>query len=484
VSALGASDQGSRCLPRVFDPGIQPPDYPRHRSRSTAGELADLSVNASDQQSERAAVADSRPGVVNQSWQRLSGPSGRTLATSLLGQGFTLITGIVAARALGVEGRGDLALLWITPLALVTIGGIGLPQATAYFTARAETKEGQRATVYTALGIAGPVTIGLTLAYLVGAVALTADHSELRTTALVNTPLVSLILFQSVGVFSLQGMQDFDLFNITRILPVALYAGGALMLFLLGQATLLGLVIVSLSAFFISASFTWRTVWTRMGGVSSARMSRRKLLSFGLRGVLGDVNPVEDTRLDQLIVGFLVDPRALGLYVSAASFSNLPTFIATSLGFVAMPRVASAKAHEAQWAQAARTTAVAATLIALTVGLLELLLPLLIELFFGKDFLGAVPIGRILLVAGAALAMKRLFTSLLRGFGRPGYGSLAELANLLGFLGTLGLVAALGDLTAQTVALAVLAGAGISSLFLATALIRIRVRRLDTGLDR
>jgi O-antigen/teichoic acid export membrane protein len=424
-----------------------------------------------------------RAGLHLYAWSRLSGPSGRTLATSLMGQAFTLATGIVAARALGVEGRGDLALLWITSLALVTIGGIGLPQATAFFTAKAGTKRDQRAVISTARTTAMPIAFGLTLIYLAGVLVLTAEGSDLRTAGLVNTPLVALILFQSLGVTSLQGLQDFDLFNVTRILPVALYAGAALLLLALGQATLLSLVIASLISFAVATLLTWRKVRLRLEGIGSDRMPRRRLLSFGFRGVLGDMNPVEDTRLDQLIVGFLIDPRALGLYVSAASFMNLPTFIASSLGSVAMPRVAGASEQEAQWKQIRRTTIITFLLIALVLGTLELLLPILIELFFGRDFLGAVPIGRILVVAGAALAMKRLLTSLAKGLGRPGYGSLGEIVNLVGFLGTLGAVALIGDLTAQTVALSVLAGASAGLLFLGIALLRVRLLRLDTDSD-
>lgn len=419
-----------------------------------------------------------------QAWKRISGPSGRTLATSLMLQVFTLATGTVAARALGVEGRGDLALLWIIPLALVTIGGIGLPQATAYFTARAATKDVQKAVIRTASAAAAPISLGLTLLYLAGVLVFTTDGSELRTAALVNTPLVTLILFLVIGVTSLQGLQDFELFNIVRALPFALYASGAILLFALGRATLVGLVVASVSGFAVATIFTWYKLRARLNGLGSGRVPRKQLFSFGVRGVLGDANLMEEARLDQLIVGFLIDPRALGLYVSAASFMNLPSLVASSLGSVAMPRIAAASAREAQWAQVRRTTVITALLIALIVGTLEILLPTLIELFFGRDFLGAVPIGRILLLAGAALAMKRLLTSLARGLGRPGYGSLAELINLSGFLGTLGVTALLGDLTAQTVALSVLMGASASFLFLGIALLRVRILHLDTGLNR
>jgi hypothetical protein len=39
-------------------------------------------------------------------------------------------------KSAGVEGRGSLALLWLVPLAIVLLGGIGIPQATTYYVAR------------------------------------------------------------------------------------------------------------------------------------------------------------------------------------------------------------------------------------------------------------------------------------------------------------------------------------------------------------
>ena len=65
------------------------------------------------------------------------------------------------------------------------------------------------------------------------------------------------------------------------------------------------------------------------------------LLRFGIRGWLGTATPSEALRLDQVIVGLLLSPSALGLYVVGGSFSNLPRFIAQSVGLVAYPRIAA-----------------------------------------------------------------------------------------------------------------------------------------------
>ena len=60
------------------------------------------------------------------------GPSTLTLGVTMFTQGLLVISGIIVARALGVDGRGSLAFLWLVPLAIVLLGGIGIPQATTY----------------------------------------------------------------------------------------------------------------------------------------------------------------------------------------------------------------------------------------------------------------------------------------------------------------------------------------------------------------
>ena len=59
-----------------------------------------------------------------------------SVMTGLGGQAVLIISGILAARILGVEGRGYLALLIIFPVVLCQLGGLGLPQAVTYYTAR------------------------------------------------------------------------------------------------------------------------------------------------------------------------------------------------------------------------------------------------------------------------------------------------------------------------------------------------------------
>src|SRR5579864_1427402 len=71
-------------------------------------------------------------------WLRpaLSQAMAGSLSATVIGQASTAGSGILAARMLGVQGRGYLALLILWPSILVGIGGAGLPAAVAYFVAQ------------------------------------------------------------------------------------------------------------------------------------------------------------------------------------------------------------------------------------------------------------------------------------------------------------------------------------------------------------
>lgn len=56
-----------------------------------------------------------------------------SVLTGAWGQIAVAVTGPVVARLLGVENRGELALLLLVPIAICQLGSLGLPQAISYF---------------------------------------------------------------------------------------------------------------------------------------------------------------------------------------------------------------------------------------------------------------------------------------------------------------------------------------------------------------
>ena len=134
--------------------------------------------------------------------------------------------------------------------------------------------------------------------------------------------------------------------------------------------------------------------------------------------------------MDQAVVGLFLAPAALGLYVSAAAFTNLPKFVAQSIGMVAYPKIAAEPDDRRRRAVMRRFTLVAAGVCsAAVVALLIIVVSRLLPFFFGHEFDGAVGVARVLLVGGLFIGMRRVLSDGARGIGRPGAGTMAEVVS-------------------------------------------------------
>jgi O-antigen/teichoic acid export membrane protein len=409
---------------------------------------------------------------------RLRGPSAQTLGASLLGQAFIVVSGVLAARALGVEGRGTLAILWLLPVTIALIGGLGIPQATTFYVAR-EADNAARV-VRVSIGVSLFLAALLSAGYLTGLLLFAHEEAFNAIEAGLSIALVPLFLAQNLATATLLGMKRYTAFNVSRVVPVVLYASGVLVLFLTDQATLTGILAVCVASWGLAATGTWFLVGQNLPDARRPpEVTRPEIVGFGVRGVIGTVSPVDDVRIDQLFVGFLLDARALGLYVAAVAFCNLPRFVAQSIGSVNYPRVAGAPDPGAAWTTTLRAAKIGLLTIALTVAALLLLIPFLLPLLFGEEFQDAVDIAYLLLPAAYFLSVHRLLTELARGLGHPGYGSITELVNLAVFLGSLLVFAS--PASATGIATSVLAGGISSAALLSFLLLRLRKKQLVEG---
>ena len=400
------------------------------------------------------------------------GPSALTLATTLASQGLLVISGIVVARALGVEGRGTLALLWLVPLSIVLLGGIGIPQATTYFVARE--KSNPAGVIGTSVRLTGVIAAVLVLAYATGLFLFGDIGGEYSgTDALLSISLIIPFLGLNLGIATLLGMKRYLDFNLSRFAAPFFYAAGAAILLAIGQATLTAVLAIALGSFSLAAVFSWFLVLKRIESTGrSTDADARAIAGFGIRGVVGSTSTITDVRADQLLVGLLMDSRALGIYVVAIAFSNLPRFVAQSIGSVAFPRIASAESEALRWATAIRAARIGVLAIAAFVAALLIALPTLVPLLFGDDFSDAIGVGRILLVGAFFLATHRLLSELARGLGHPGYGSITEVVN--GVVFGLGVLVFATPASEDGIALAVVAGGVASTALLSWFLIRLR----------
>lgn len=369
--------------------------------------------------------------------RRLTG----SVATGFGSQAILVVSGVVIARALGPTNRGYYALLTLVPMILAELGNCGLPVATTYELARGVALASVARRLLRAAAVQAVVLAAVSTGVL--AFVMRHDPSPVRRGIFVMIAVVPATLCQRYGLSILQGQQRFREFNWLRIAPAL---GNSLVLVAYMIATppgLLGVATIyvgttSMAAVATAAAVVYGRVPDRPDGMRPA--SLRHMLRFGLAGYLGSVSPLETFRLDQAAIGIFLPAKTLGIYVVAISFTNLPRFIAQSIGMVAYPDIAGLAPPRRSRA-ALRYVALAIAVSGATVAVLEVAVGRVLPVFFGASFAPAVEPSRILLVSALFLGVRRVLGDCARGAGRPGIGTLAEFTSWIVLVASLAVLA-------------------------------------------
>lgn len=360
------------------------------------------------------------------------GPATRNAAVTVVGgvaaQIPILVSGIVVARALGVEDRGHLAFLWVVALVLAFLAAAGIPLAVTYWTARepARTRSLARLVLRVGLIQAGVATLvqAAVLWVTVG-----GEDASVREAALVSLVALPAMIAVMHTMAFLQGLSRFTAWTAVRLLPPFVYTGAVLALAAAGSANLLPVTAVWVASWIVAAFVAVRLVARALPAGEEPGPPFSELQRFGARGFLGTASPSDTLQLDQILVALFLSPRALGLYVVALAFTNLPRLVAQSIGFVAYPHVARQadprEARRAMWCWAAVALAAASAIVIV----LEVTAGPLVRLLFGDVFGPAIHLTRLVLVAAVLVGVRRVLADGARGAGRPGLGTIAEVAS-------------------------------------------------------
>jgi O-antigen/teichoic acid export membrane protein len=355
-----------------------------------------------------------------------------SIATGVIGQATLVISGVVVARALGPEHRGVLALVFVLSALAAQVGSLGVPVSVTYWIAALETNP---KALLQSLGRFRRVQL---LAVLTSQAALIVAVLEPKSpggflwVGFASLAATAAALIQMYGLAVLQGLRRFGAFNVLRSLNAALYLLGVVALWVVDKATLTPVALVFIAASVASAAATSLVV-ARLGPVGGAsdEVPARRLVSFGVRSLVGSSPPVETFRLDQLLVGLVLSPIALGYYVVALAFTNLTRFVAQSIGAVTYPGVAATADRSMRARLIRRDFGLAAVVCGGITLALVVLIPTLLPFFFGSDFEPATMPAQILLVATFFAALRRILIDGTRGSGWPLWGAAAEASTLL-----------------------------------------------------
>jgi len=389
---------------------------------------------------------------------RVGGPIAGSFLTTGTIQLIQVVIGVILARLLGPEDRGELAAVILWPTLMTTIGSLGLAQAVTYFAARNVRLE---KLIGTTLVLVAAVSVGLiAIGLLVIPLALGGHGSSV-----VDTARVFLIFFVPLNLVAvtmnsiLNGIQRFRWFQAIRLILilVTLFTLAAFAIF---EDLSIGYAATAYLAGFLVAAVIALAVLLRTtgGSVGFERSLVKDLLGYGVRAQFSTSLWSLNERADQLVISIFLSATSLGIYVVAVTMTSLTTLVGFSFGLVAVPLIARLDDF-AEKQRVARlvlgATLVASTAVSVPIFVLE---PWLIDLLFGEEFSEAAGIGRVLLVAGIVFALNRVFEAVLQALGRPLDASIGEglalavtaggLVALLPLLGIMG--AAITSLVAYT----------------------------------
>lgn len=340
------------------------------------------------------------------------------------------VTGTVAARLLGPQGRGELAAIQTWPSFIATIAMLGLPEALVYYCARDPARAGRYLGSAVSIGLLASLPFML-LGYLAMPFLLSAQSAEVVRAARGYLLIVPVFALVGIPYHPLRGLNRFVAWNALRLL-----APLAWLVVLLG-ALIAGPASPERLAFSYLALLALLFVPVALVVVRHVRGPFRPdvrdwgpLLRYGLPAVASTLPQMLNYRLDQLLMMAFLPAQALGLYVVAVAWGGMVQPLVGALGTALFPHVASG-ANPAERVRRFLQGSRLALLLSLgSAGVMLVLTPWALPFLFGRSFGPAVPAALVLVLASAIAAFNGVMEDGLRGLGRPSAVLWAELGGV------------------------------------------------------
>lgn len=392
---------------------------------------------------------------------RVSGSHARHVALSILGNGFppiaVLVTAPILARALDVDGRGDLAAATAPFMLAVAIATLGLPDAVTNVLAR---RSYLRRVTWLALvsSLLGTGMLSVVIVWLASPILTQGGSSGLATLMTIATVATIPGLLVALLRGTAAGLHMWGVVATERVLNGSLRIAGIVGFALAGQLTLFTATLVTVLGPVLAGFAYVRLIGAKPSLARSSRpTSSRRTFAYGTKAWLGSVAGVLLMRIDQLLILPLGGAAQLGLYAVAVNVSEVPLIINSATREVMFSSDA-AQRDNARAGLAARATFIACLLCAIVV-----LAPIgwWLPLVFGVEFSGAIPIALVAALAVVVGVPGSIAGATLSARGRPELRSYSILvACALNVVLLFVLVPPLGGVGA---ALATLAGNVVSS---------------------
>lgn len=368
----------------------------------------------------------------------------------------TVLTTVITARMLGVEGRGVLAAALFWPGFLSSLINLGLPNSLIY-----HTKKGGKDNIQTYLLYS--VFIQFPASVVVGGIAWWQLPAWMA-----KYPPVIIELSQSLIVFHIflllatnlllavfQSLDKFKIYNLIRFSVPTFNIIGLVLLWQLGKLTVYSAILNNFLVSFLVTVWAiylmireikdkWKWEWKNSLLVPFTR--------YGLRVFILELLGVLSGQLDKIIIITLLTPREFGLYSVAFTLSRVFNVLQTAVSNVIFPKVTGLDQSDIV-TKVSRGFRISMIIMGMIIIPFILLGPFLIQLFLGKNFISSSFIFYLLswecVIGGGSWILAQAFNAL----GRPGLIVIRQAIALIVTVGLFFILAPIWGLIGISIAL-------------------------------
>jgi O-antigen/teichoic acid export membrane protein len=355
----------------------------------------------------------------------------RSFAATAVIQFANILSGIMLARILLPQGRGELAAIMLWPSVIAAIGQLGLSEATTFCAAQRPKEPSY--VFMSALGLSVIfAAISLLCGWIVVLVVAAGFSPEAQFAAFIYLGFIPLNFFGlTIGALH-QGSLSIVRWNFYRITVHVAYPALIAVFYLAGWASVLSMacamlisnVILIAVGLLLARGKQWLVL-------KPSREGMRALMSFGVRAHFANVVSMLSERADQLLISLLLPAASLGIYVVANTVARGASAVGDTLSVLAFPKVAHAtdvafgRAIALKYMRATFLLSVPIAIIGIT------LAPWLVVLVFGAQYQSGIGVTQILILSTVPLNMKIMLSATLKAFNRSMDVGMAQTVALL-----------------------------------------------------
>ncbi len=337
---------------------------------------------------------------------------------------------------LGPEGRGAFAVCQVFAAVLIALFLVGCNVAGPFFVASKRMSLSDGISNTAMFGFASSM-----LAIVTGLAALEFPLSFIekagRDPLILSLCTIPTTVISMALVLLLTAVGQFQWYALLTAIQWVVYV--ALLLLFVGQldwgvegallaVVLRGIVLVVLTivVFVVKLKISWRK--PTLHGV-------REMVKYGGRYYFGKIGSTANTRLGTVVLSFFASNAEIGVFATASQLASHVMQIPQTLTTVLLPKVAADGQKKAGLvAFGARLTGVVCFVV---LGLLVVFAEPIVRLLFSDQFMGAVPVLRVLAVGVGIRATCKSLLPFLLGTDHPGLASVASLAGAVVNLSTM-----------------------------------------------